>query len=176
MIRSFNGKTPQIAESAFISEAAYVVGDVVIGENCSVWPGAVIRGDVGRVIIGNNSIVEDTCVIHSGSPSTPGCIADITIGDNVEIGHGAVVNCCRIDNNVLIGMNAIVLHDAEIGESAVIGAGCVVSQGMKVPPRSFVAGVPGKIKGEASPRQLWWVQEGSPIYNQLAQQYKEEGL
>jgi len=176
MIRSFNGKTPQIADSAFISEAAYVVGDVVIGENCSIWPGAVIRGDVGRIKIGNNTIVEDTCVIHSGSPSTPGCIADITIGDNVEIGHGAVVNCCCIDNNVLVGMNAIVLHDAEIGDSAVIGAGCVVSQGMKVPPRSFVVGVPGKIKGEASPRQLWWVQEGSLIYNQLAKQYKDEGL
>ena len=176
MIRSFNGKTPKIADSAFISEAAYVVGAVEIGENCSVWPGAVIRGDCGSIRIGNNSIVEDTCVIHSGSPSTPGCIAEVTIGNNVEIGHGAVVNCCRIDNNVLVGMNATILHDAEIGESSVIGAGCVVPQGMKVPAKSFVAGVPGKIKGEASPRQLWWVEEGSPIYNQLAKQYKEEGL
>jgi carbonic anhydrase/acetyltransferase-like protein (isoleucine patch superfamily) len=176
MIRSFNGKTPRIADSAYVSEAAYVVGDVVIGEDCSVWPGAVIRGDVGRVTIGKNSIIEDTCVIHSGSPSTPGCIADITIGNNVEIGHGAVVNCCRIDDSVLVGMNAVVLHDAEIGESSVIGAGCVVPQGMKVPAGSFVAGVPGKIKGQASPRQLWWVQEGSPIYDRLAKQYKEEGL
>ncbi len=176
MIRSFNSKTPQIADSAFISEAAYGVGDVVIGENCSVWPGAVIRGDVGRIRIGNNTIVEDTCVIHSGSPSTPGCIADVTIGDNVEIGHGAVINCCCIDSNVLVGMNAIILHDAEIGDSSVIGAGCVVRQGMKIPAKSFVAGVPGKIRGEASPRQLWWVQEGLPIYNQLAKQYKEEGL
>jgi carbonic anhydrase/acetyltransferase-like protein (isoleucine patch superfamily) len=176
MIRSFNGKTPKIADSAFISEAAYVVGDVEIGDNCSVWPGAVIRGDCGTIRIGNNTIVEDTCVIHSGSPSTPGCIADITIGDNVEIGHGAVINCCRIDNNVLVGMNATILHDAEIGDSAVIGAGCVVRQGMKIPAKSFVAGVPGKIRGEASPRQLWWVQEGLPIYNQLAKQYKEEGL
>ncbi len=176
MIRNFNGKTPQIADSAFISEAAYIVGDVVIGENCSVWPGAVIRGDVGCIRIGNNTIVEDTCVIHSGSPSTPGCIADITIGDNVEIGHGAVINCCRIDNNVLVGMNATILHDAEIGDSAVSGAGCVVRQGMKIPSRSFVVGVPGKIRGEASSRQLWWVQEGSSIYNQLAKQYKEEGL
>jgi carbonic anhydrase/acetyltransferase-like protein (isoleucine patch superfamily) len=176
MIRSFNGKTPQVADSAFISEAAYVVGDVEIGENCSIWPGAVIRGDCGTIRLGNSTIVEDTCVIHSGSPSTPSCIADITIGDNVEIGHGAVINCCCIDNSVLVGMNAIILHDAEIGESSVIGAGCLVPQGMKVPARSFVAGVPGKIRGEASPRQLWWVQEGSQIYNQLAKQYKEEGL
>jgi len=176
MIRSFNGKTPKIADSAFVSEAAYIVGDVDIGENCSVWPGAVIRGDVGRIRIGNNSIVEDACVIHSGSPSTPDCIADVTIGDNVEIGHGAVINCCRIDSNVLIGMNATILHDAEIGDSSVIGAGCVVPQGIKIPPKSFVAGVPGKIKGEVSPRQQWWVQEGSSIYNQLAKQYKQEGL
>ena len=176
MIRSFNGKTPKIADSAFISEAAYVVGDVEIGENCSVWPGAVIRGDYGAIKIGNNSVIEDNCVVHSGSPSTPDFIADVTIGDNVEIGHGAILNCCRIDNNVLIGMNATILHDAEIGESCVIAAGCLVSQGMIIPPMSFVAGVPGKIKGKASPRQLWCVQEGSPLYAKLAKQYKQEGL
>ena len=174
MIRSFNGKTPKIASSAFVSEAAYVVGDVEIGENSSVWPGAVIRGDLGSITIGKNVAVEDACVIHSGSPATP--VGDVTIGDNVHIGHGAVINCRRIGNNVLIGMNATLLHDAEIGNYCVIGAGCLVSQGMEIPDRSFVAGVPGKVKGEVSPQQLWWVEESSPIYVELAKKYMKEGL
>jgi carbonic anhydrase/acetyltransferase-like protein (isoleucine patch superfamily) len=101
---------------------------------------------------------------------------DVTIGDNVHIGHSAVINCHKIGNNVLIGMNATILHDAEIGNFCVVGAGCVVSQGMIIPDRSFVAGVPGEIKGEASPRQLWWVQEGPGGYAELAKQYKEQEL
>jgi len=176
MIKSFNGKTPKIADSAFVSEAAYVVGDVEIGENSNIWPGAVIRADFGSIRIGNNTTIEDTCVIHSGSSSTPDAMLDVTIGDNVQVGHGAVINCQRIGNNVLVGMNATVLHDAEIGNFCVIAAGSLVSQGMKIPDRSFVAGIPGRIKGEVSPQQLWWVQEGSPLYNKLAKQYKEEGL
>jgi carbonic anhydrase/acetyltransferase-like protein (isoleucine patch superfamily) len=174
VIRSFNGKTPKIAESAFVSEAAYIVGDVEIGENASVWPGAVIRGDFGHIKIGQNTIIEDTCVIHSGSPSGP--MADVTIGDNVQIGHGAVSNGRRIGNNVLIGMNTTILHDAEIGDFCVIGAGTVVSQGMIIPDRSFVVGVPAEIKGRVNRQQLWWVEEGSPLYHELAKQYKEQGL
>lgn len=174
MIRSFNGKTPRIAETAFVSEAAYIIGDVVIGDNASVWPGAVIRGDFGSISIGQNTIVEDTCVVHSGSPSGP--IADVSIGNNVQIGHGAVLNCRRIGNSVLIGMNATILHDVEIGNFCVIAAGCLVSQGMTVPDRSFVAGVPGKIKGRVTQQQLWWVEAGSPLYTELARQYKEQGL
>ena len=102
MIKSFRGMTPKIAKTAFVSEAAYVVGDVEIGENSSVWPGAVIRGDFGKIKIGKHTAVEDNCVIHSGSPSSP--ISDVTIGDNVIIGHSAVSNCRRIGNNVLIGL------------------------------------------------------------------------
>ncbi len=174
MIRSFNGKTPKIAKSAFVSEAAYIVGDVEIDENSSVWPGAVIRGDFGSIRIGKNTAVEDACVIHSGSPSAP--IGDVTIGDNVHIGHGAVINCRRIGSNVLIGMNATLLHDAEIGNFCVIGAGCLVPHEMKIPDRSFVTGIPGRVKGEASPQQLWWVREGPQGYAKLAEQYKQEGL
>ena len=176
MIRSFNGKIPRIAESAFVSEAAYIVGDVEIGENVSIWPGAVIRADFGSIKIGKNTIIEDTCVIHSGSPSSPSAIADVTIGDNVLIGHGAVINCPRIGNNVLIGMNATILHDAEIGNFCVIGAGSLVNQGMTIPDRSFVVGVPGEIKGKVTRRMLWWVEGGSPLYHELAKRYKQEGL
>jgi carbonic anhydrase/acetyltransferase-like protein (isoleucine patch superfamily) len=165
MIRGFNGKIPKIDKSAFVSEAAYIVGDVEIGENSSVWPGAVIRADFGKIKIGRNTAVEDNCVIHSG-----------TIGDEVHIGHGAVINCRRIGNNVLIGMNATILHDAEIGDFCIIGASCLVSQGMKIPDRSFVIGIPGKIEGEVSPQQLFWVQQAPQTYVKLAKQYKEQGL
>jgi carbonic anhydrase/acetyltransferase-like protein (isoleucine patch superfamily) len=173
MIRSFNGKTPKIAQSGFISEAAYIIGDVEIGENSSVWPGAVIRADFGKIKIGKHTAVEDNCVIHSGSPSGMG---DVVIGDRVHIGHGAVLNCRKIGNSVLIGMNSTILHDVEIGDSCIIAAGCLVGQGMKIPDRSFVAGVPGEIKGEASAKQLLWVQAGPEAYTKLAKQYKEQGL
>lgn len=169
MIRSFNGKTPKIAKSAFVSETAYIVGDVEIGENSSVWPGAVLRGDFGKIKIGVNTAVEDNCVIHAG-------MGDVVIGGNVVIGHGAVLDCRRIGNNVLIGMNSTILHDAEIGDFCVIAAGSLVGQGMKVPDRSFVAGVPGKIKGKASAEQLWWTQSNPDVYPKLAKQYKEQKL
>ncbi len=174
MIKSFRGMTPKIAKTAFVSEAAYVVGDVEIGENSSVWPGAVIRGDFGKIKIGKHTAVEDNCTIHSGAPATP--IMDVVIGDNVHIGHGAVLNGRRIGNNVLIGMNATILHEAEIGDFCIIGAGCLVSQGMQIPDRSFVVGIPAKIKGEISPQQLWWVEKAPQAYAELTKQYKEEGL
>jgi carbonic anhydrase/acetyltransferase-like protein (isoleucine patch superfamily) len=176
MIRSLGDKKPKIAKSAFISEAAYVIGEVEIGENSSVWPGAVIRADFGSIKIGKNTAVEDNCVIHSGSPSNDAYREEVTIGDNVHIGHGAVLNCRKIGNSVLIGMNATILHDVEIGDFCIIAAGCLVSQGMKVPDRSLVVGVPGKIKGKATDEQLWWVEEGPKIYKELAQRYKELGL
>jgi len=169
VIRGFNNRTPKIAESAFISEASYIVGDVEIGENSSVWPGAVLRGDFGKIKIGRNTAVEDNCIIHAG-------MGDIVIGDEVHIGHGAVIDCRKIGNSVLIGMNSTVLHGVEIGDFCVIAAGCLVGQGMKIPDKSFVAGVPGKIKGEVSPGQLWWAPGGSEIYAKLAKQYKEQGL
>ena len=169
MIRGFNNRTPKIAESAFVSEAAYIFGDVEIGENSSVWPGAVLRGDFAKIKIGRNTAVEDNCIIHAG-------MGDIVIGDDVHIGHGAVIDCRKIGNSVLIGMNSTILHGAEIGDFCVIAAGCLVGQGMKIPDKSFVAGVPGKIKGEVSPEQSWWAQGGSEIYIKLAKQYKEQGL
>ncbi len=172
MIRSFNGKTPKIAASAFISEAAYVVGDVEIGEHSSVWPGAVIRGDTGRIVIGSYSVVEDNCIIHSGVPPE----TDIVIGDTVNIGHGAVIHCSRIGNNVLVGIKAVVLHRAEIGNFCLIGAACLVSEGMKIPDNSFVVGVPGRIKGAVSEKQLPWLREMTKEYADLGRRFKEEGL
>jgi carbonic anhydrase/acetyltransferase-like protein (isoleucine patch superfamily) len=174
MIRGLDGKTPKIASSAFISEAAYVIGDVEIGQEATVWPGAVIRGDFGLIRIGYATAVEDNAVIHSGSPSAP--IGDVTIGIGVIIGHGAVLNCRSIGDHVLIGMNATILHDAEIGGNCVVAAGCVVGHDMKIPANSFVAGVPGRILGQPSEEQLWWAKHGHKEYLKLAALYRKEGL
>lgn len=172
MIKSFNGKTPRIADSAFVSEAAYIVGDVEIGEESSIWPGAVIRGDTGRIIIGNRTAIEDNCVVHSGKPGD----GDTFIGDMVNIGHGAVIHGRKIGDNVLVGINAVVLHNAEIGNLCLIAAGCVVGEEMIVPDNSFLAGVPGRIKGKVPEKQMHWLRQVPLEYAKLGQQYKTEGL
>ena len=169
MIRSFGDKTPKIAQSAFISQNACVQGDVEIGENCIVLPGAVIRGDFGSIKIGKNVLIEDNAVVH-GAP------LGLDIGDNVTIGHGAVVNGRRIGNKVLVGINASVLHEVEIGDRCIIAAGAVVTQGMKVPSGSFVAGVPAEIIGETSEEQLEeWLERHPPLFPRLAEEYKKAG-
>ena len=173
MIKTFNGKTPKIAKSALVSEAACIIGDVEIGEDSSVWPGAVIRADFGKITIGSKTAIEDNCVIHSGSPNSD--TKDVTIGDEVHIGHGAVINGHKIGNNVLIGMNATILHDAEIGNACIIGANCLVGEGMKIPDDSFVVGVPGKIKGKVSSDQSFWVEDASKSYAKVVKLYKEQG-
>ena len=138
MIRSFNGKYPKIHPTAFISEACYIVGNVGIGENFSVWPGAVIRGDLGCITIGKNSVIQDTCVIHADD--------FLDIGDNVLVTHGAVIHGRRVGNNVLIGINAAILEGAQIGDYCLVGAGAVVRGGETIPDRSLVIGVPGQVK------------------------------
>ena len=168
MIRAFGEKTPKVAESAFVSEMAYVIGDVEIGESSSVWPGAVVRGDFAKITIGNNTQIEDNSVLHTGMP--------MTIGDGVHIGHGAVVHCGRIGNNVLVGNNAVLLDGAEVGDYCLICAGAMVSQGMKVPDRSFVAGVPAKVLKEVSAEHVARIEMGVDTYVKLAQDYKRQGL
>ena len=161
-------KTPQIAPTAFVSEAAYVVGDVEIGENSSVWPGAVIRGDFDSIKIGKNTHIQDNCVVHGGAP--------LVIGDNVNVGHSAVIHCARIGNNVLIGIHATILDDVEIGNLCVIGATAMVSQGMKIPARSFVVGVPAYIKGEVPDARVARLGAGTGGYSRMTQEFKRQGL
>lgn len=155
MLAGFMGKMPGIAETAFVSEAAYIMGDVVIGEGCSVWPGAVIRGDTpggvhgSRMTIGPNSHIEDNVTIHFTR----------SIGERVVIGHGAVVEAMEIGNNVLIGDNATVLAYSRIGNNCIIAAGSMVMEGMEIPDNSFVTGSPAKVKREISEKQLSMLDE-----------------
>ena len=168
MIKSFNEKTPQIHETAFISEAAYVVGNVEIGENSSVWPGAVIRGDFGKIIIGKNTVVEDNSVIH---------IADYTeIGDNVIIGHNVTVHCRKLGNNCLVGIGAILLQGAEIGNDCFIAAGALVTPNTKIADGSMVMGSPAKVTGQLTEDKLAMVRHGAAVYVAMAAKYKQTGL
>ena len=167
MIRSFNGVTPTIHPTAFVSEAAYVVGDVHVGENSSVWPGAVLRGDYGRIRVGRNTNIQDNCVLHADDY--------LEVGDNVVVTHGAVLHCHRVGNNVMVGINAVLLENAEIEDNCVIGAGSVVLADTRVPSNSVVVGVPGKIRPMRDEyRKL--IESVAAQYRENAQRFIQAGL
>ncbi|MCB0794740.1 MAG: gamma carbonic anhydrase family protein [Flavobacteriales bacterium] len=139
LVRSLNGHTPSFGSDPFLAETAVVIGDVVMGDHCSVWYNAVVRGDVHSIRIGDRVNVQDGAVLHCTYRR-----AALTIGNDVSIGHNAIVHGCTIQDKVLIGMGAIVMDHAEVGEGSVIAAGAVILQGTKVPPGSLMAGVPAK--------------------------------
>ena len=141
MLRPYRGVQPRVDPSAFIDDSAQVIGDVEIGEESSVWMNVVIRGDVNHIRIGRRTNVQDGSVVHVMIRTHP-----TTIGDNVTIGHGALVHGCTIEGQCLIGMGAILLNGAHVGAQSIVAAGTLVTEGMKVPPKSLVMGSPGKVK------------------------------
>ncbi len=145
-IRAVRGLTPIIPSSCFIAETAVVVGEVSFGERCTVWFHAVVRGDVNSITVGDDSNIQDGVVIHGTYQK-----ARTTIGNKVSIAHNAVVHGCTIEDNVLIGMGAIVMDDAIIGTGSVIAAGAVVLPGTKVEPGSIYAGVPARRVKDTGP-------------------------
>ena len=168
MIRSLNGKTPQIDPTAFVSEAAYVVGDVVIGAYSSVWPGAVVRADHGRITIGAQTNIQDNSVVHSD--------ADATIGSFVTLGHRVVCHASRVGDHALLGNGCVVNDGAVIGEYSIVASGAVVLEGVAVPPNSIVAGVLAAVKGRPMKRHRDLIEQTATSYVELAQRYKEDGL
>lgn len=148
LIKSVRGFTPQIGERCFLAENATIIGDVVMGEDCSVWFNAVIRGDVNAIRIGKNVNIQDGSVLHTLYQKSV-----IEIGDNVSIGHNVTIHGAKIESLALIGMGAVVLDDAVIGEGAIVAAGSVVLKGTKVEPYSIYAGVPAKFVKMADPEQ-----------------------
>ena len=149
LIRTLPGKTPRIGANCFLAENATIIGDVSLGDNCSVWYGAVLRGDVHYIRIGNNTNVQDCAVIHATYEKSP-----TTIGDNVTIAHGAVVHGCTIHDNVMIGINAVVLDDAVVESNSIVAAGSVVTKGTVISPGSVFAGIPAKKVKDISPELL----------------------
>jgi carbonic anhydrase/acetyltransferase-like protein (isoleucine patch superfamily) len=149
----------------FIAENATVLGDVVLGREVSVWFGAVIRGDKDKIRIGDRSNVQDNAVLHTSSGYP------VLVGNNVSVGHGAILHGCTIEDRVLVGMGAIVLNGAVIESDSILGAGTVVTEGARIPPGSVVVGVPGKAVKETSPAQKEHIAANARNYWALAQGY-----
>ncbi len=172
LIIPFQGKQPRIAESAFLAPTAVVIGDVVIGEEASIWFGAVLRGDhpENGIRVGARSSIQDNSVVHVGD------WAPTLIGPEVTVGHGAKFESCTIGRGSLVGMNAVILQEAVIGEECLIAANAVVLEGAQIPPRSVVAGVPGKIKKTLDGSAAGWVHRSADHYVQLSREYLAQGI
>ena len=162
-VYSLEGITPVVHPDAFVHETAVLIGDVLIGADCYIGPHASLRGDFGRIIVKQGANLQDTCVMHS----FPG--KDCTVDTDGHIGHGAVLHGCYIGTNAMIGMNAVVMDDANIGDSSIVGAVAFVTAGFECPPRSLVVGVPAKIKRQLTDQEVEWKARGTVEYQQLAQ-------
>ncbi|TWT82042.1 2,3,4,5-tetrahydropyridine-2,6-dicarboxylate N-acetyltransferase [Planctomycetes bacterium CA13] len=148
IIKSVRGFTPQFGNNCFIAETGVVVGDVVMGDDCSVWFGAIVRGDVNSIRIGNKVNIQDGSVLHTLYQKSV-----VEIDDNVSIGHNVCVHGAKIEKNCLIGIGSVVLDHVHVGEGSIIGAGSVVLQGTKIEPGSLYAGTPAKRIKDVDPEQ-----------------------
>lgn len=166
MIRTYQGIMPTIPKSVFVEETAVIIGDVVIGEESSLWFHAVVRGDVHYIRIGSRTNVQDLSVLHVTHDTHP-----LVIGNDVTIGHHVVLHGCTIKDRVLIGMGAIIMDGAEIGEDSVVGAGALVTEGTIVPPKSMIFGAPGRVRRPVSDQELAWIKESARNYVRYARDY-----
>lgn len=165
-VRPFQKSQPRLGQRVFVAENATVIGDVALGDDSSVWFGAVIRGDVHRIRIGARTNIQDNCTLHV----TTGTHA-VSIGDEVTMGHGVIAHGCTIERGALIGMGSRVLDGAVVGESALVGAGALVSEGMRVPPRTLVVGVPARVRRELTTEELARLEESWKHYVELKDHY-----
>ena len=140
MLKSYKGIMPTVHPTAWIEDSAQVIGDVVIGMDSSIWFNAVVRGDVNYIRIGKRTNIQDNCTVHVTKDVYP-----TILGDDVTVGHNVVIHGCVIKDRCLIGMGAILLDHAEVGQDSIIGAGALITEGAKIPPRSLVLGIPGKV-------------------------------
>jgi len=161
-IYEFDGYRPVVHESAFVHPQAAVTGNVVIGRDVYVAPGAAIRADWGEILIGDGCNVQENCVIHV----FPG--ATVTLHDAAHIGHGAIIHGATIGRNTLVGMNAVVMDKAVVGAESIVGAAAFVKAGMVIPPRSLVLGAPARVMREVTDEELAWKSYGTRQYHDLA--------
>src|SRR5579884_90456 len=161
-IFSIDGIVPVVHPSAFLHPTAVLIGDVIVGAGCYVGPNASLRGDFGRVVLEDGSNLQDTCVMHS----FPGM--DTVVETNGHIGHGAILHGCRVGRNAMIGMNTVVMDEADIGEMSIVAAMSFIKSAHKIPPRSLVLGVPAKVVRELTAEEIAWKQRGTETYQRLA--------
>ena len=166
MIMEFKGKTPDSERASFIAENASVIGDVALASGTSVWFNAVLRADVDKIVIGENSNVQDNCTVHctEGYP--------VVIGKNVTVGHNAVVHGCTIGDNSLIGMNATVLDGAKIGNNCIVGAGALVTEHKEFPDHSLIIGVPARAVKTLDESAVKGSIENARHYTELAKEFR----
>ena len=164
MIYRFQDYIPVVDPSSFIHPLAAVTGNVIIGRDCYIGPGAAIRGDWGGIVIENGCNVQENCTIHM----FPGIT--VTLEEGSHIGHGAIIHGAHIGRNCLIGMNAVIMDEVELGEECIVGALTFIKAGEKIPRRSLVAGNPGKIIREVSDEMIRWKTEGSALYQKLPEE------
>lgn len=169
MLRPFKGIWPKLGERVYVDPSAQVIGDVELGDHASVWMNAVIRGDVHSIRIGAHTNIQDNCVIHVYKEQHPTVLAD-----HVTVGHSVTLHGCRIGSFCLIGMGATVLNDADVGEECILAAQTLVPEGMKVPPRSLVMGVPGKVRRPLTPEELQQLRASAQNYYEYKEIYLAE--
>jgi carbonic anhydrase/acetyltransferase-like protein (isoleucine patch superfamily) len=160
MIRPFRGVRPTIASSAYVDESAQVIGDVVIGDESSVWVNAVVRGDVNTIRIGRRTNIQDGTIVHvMREPSHP-----TVVGDEVTVGHGVVLHGCTVADRCLIGMGAILLNGSSVGADCIVAAGTLLTEGAVVPPRSLVMGSPGKVRRALTDGEVAFIRASAANY------------
>ncbi|WP_323027369.1 transferase hexapeptide repeat family protein [Gelidibacter japonicus] len=161
MIYSFQGYIPVIHESSFVHPLAAVTGNVIIGKNCYIGPGAAIRGDWGQIILEDGVNVQENCTVHM----FPG--KSITLKESAHVGHGAIIHGANLGRNCLIGMNSVIMDDAEIGDESIVGAMSFVKAETIIPKRSLVVGNPAKVIKQVSDEMIAWKTKGTQLYQQL---------
>jgi len=172
LLLPFGGKFPRVSPEAFVAPTAVLIGDVTVEAEASVWFGAVLRGDDPEhgIVVGARSSVQDNVVVHVGR------WGPTIIGPDVTIGHGAVFESCVIGRGSLVGMNSVILQEAVVGEECLLAAGTVVLEKMVIPPRSVVAGVPGRVRKELDGSAAAWLLRSPPHYVSLSRQYLAAGI
>jgi carbonic anhydrase/acetyltransferase-like protein (isoleucine patch superfamily) len=170
MLRPFRGISPRVAPSAFIDASAQIIGDVEIGDESSVWMCAVVRGDVHWIRIGRRSNIQDGAVVHAMTGTHP-----TAIGDNVTVGHAAVIHGCTVESQVLVGIGAILLNGCHVGAGSIVAAGTLITEGMKVPPKSLVMGSPGKVKRLLTQAEVADIQTYADRYVGYRLEYMPQG-
>ncbi len=166
-VYAVGAKKPRIHPSAMIAPNATIIGDVTVGAKTSIWPGAVLRGDYGRIRIGRNCSIQDNVVVHC-DVSNPGLV-----GDGVTVAHGAIIHACRIGNECLIGAGAIVFDGAKIGKHSILGVGTVVLEGRTIPARSVAVGIPAKVTRRTTKADVRMIRESYRAYVKMADRYEK---
>ena len=167
MMRAFKDILPQIDSSTYVEESANIIGDVIIGEKSSIWFNSVIRGDVNYIRIGSKTNIQDSCVLHVTKDTHP-----LVVGNEVTVGHNVTLHGCTVKDRCLIGMGAIILDGAEVGEDSMVAAGCLVKQGMIVPPKTLVVGVPARIARPLTENEIKRIKQSAQNYIDYANSYQ----